>query len=185
MDEVLAVGDALFAEKCLKHLGEVAKQGRTIILVSHNLRTVEARCTRAIWIDQGRIAQEGKPSDVISAYLDLNNCSDRIYNVITAIEALPDDPCFRLKQAHILQQDRVVSSITIGQSVQIRLIYDVKSPTLGLRVSLDLRDQDDVIIFRSYFDSDGDSVLQLNPGKTRIDSYNTLLTFLLRDPILS
>jgi lipopolysaccharide transport system ATP-binding protein len=55
VDEVLAVGDAQFQAKCLGKMGEVAKTGRTILFVSHNLNAIEELCTSAIWLEKGRI----------------------------------------------------------------------------------------------------------------------------------
>jgi lipopolysaccharide transport system ATP-binding protein len=69
VDEVLAVGDAAFQKKCLGKMGDVAKEGRTILFVSHNLAAVESLCGRAIWLDDGLIAAEGHAANVVSRYL--------------------------------------------------------------------------------------------------------------------
>lgn len=55
IDEVLAVGDAAFQKKCLRKMGEVGRQGRTVIFVSHNLQAVSTLCTKALWIDGGAV----------------------------------------------------------------------------------------------------------------------------------
>src|SRR5882724_6734138 len=69
VDEVLAVGDASFQKKCLGKLGNVAKQDRTVLFVSHNLVAVETLCGRALWLEAGRICRDGQASLVISEYL--------------------------------------------------------------------------------------------------------------------
>lgn len=69
VDEVLAVGDAAFQKKCLGKMGEVAKGGRTILFVSHNMAAVQRLCSRALLIEKGRLAREGSASDVVSYYL--------------------------------------------------------------------------------------------------------------------
>jgi lipopolysaccharide transport system ATP-binding protein len=69
VDEVLAVGDIAFQRKCLGKMGEVAKDGRTIIFVSHNMAAVEGLCTAAHLISEGRIVQSGNTSEVIASYL--------------------------------------------------------------------------------------------------------------------
>ena len=56
VDEVLAVGDAAFQKKCLGKMGDVAKEGRTVLFVSHNMPSVLNLCRRAVWIDDGRVA---------------------------------------------------------------------------------------------------------------------------------
>jgi len=69
VDEVLAVGDAAFQQKCLGKMGEVAGDGRTILFVSHNLPAIENLCNEAILLDAGKICSKGVPSAVIQEYL--------------------------------------------------------------------------------------------------------------------
>jgi lipopolysaccharide transport system ATP-binding protein len=70
IDEVLAVGDAAFQKRCIGKMGEIAKGGRTVLFVSHNMVAVKTLCSRAVWIDQGRIRQSGSPFNVVTAYLE-------------------------------------------------------------------------------------------------------------------
>jgi lipopolysaccharide transport system ATP-binding protein len=67
---VLAVGDAAFQGKCLGKMDNVAKEGRTVLFVSHNMGMIQSLCDRAILLSAGKIADEGSPKDVISAYLN-------------------------------------------------------------------------------------------------------------------
>jgi lipopolysaccharide transport system ATP-binding protein len=71
VDEVLAVGDAAFQKRCLGKMTEVARAGRTVVFVSHNLPTILSLTERCIWIDAGRVAADGRPQDVITAYLQV------------------------------------------------------------------------------------------------------------------
>ena len=68
VDEVLAVGDAAFQQKCLGKVGEVTRSGRTVLLVSHQLNQVRRLCTRVVWLDGGCIRQLGPTAGVVSAY---------------------------------------------------------------------------------------------------------------------
>lgn len=70
IDEILAVGDQHFQEKCFAKLQEISKGDKTIVIVSHNLGSVEKICKRAIWINRGRIALDGKFKDVVKKYLE-------------------------------------------------------------------------------------------------------------------
>ena len=70
VDEVLAVGDAAFQDKCLRKMDNVVQHGRTILFVSHNLGVVERLCGRAILLHEGSIIAEGKPSEVIAQYAE-------------------------------------------------------------------------------------------------------------------
>lgn len=69
IDEVLSVGDVSFQKKCMRKMGSVAQEGRTIILVSHNMGAIKSLCEHALWIDKGQIQQQGNSGDVISNYL--------------------------------------------------------------------------------------------------------------------
>jgi len=68
VDEVLAVGDATFQKKCLGKMGDVAKGGRTVLFVSHQMNQIRRLCERVIWLDGGRIQQNGPTVQVVSAY---------------------------------------------------------------------------------------------------------------------
>jgi lipopolysaccharide transport system ATP-binding protein len=71
VDEVLSVGDLAFQRKCFDRMEELIKrQGRTVIIVSHNIRHIERICSRAILLEHGRVLQEGKPVDVCNRYYD-------------------------------------------------------------------------------------------------------------------
>jgi ABC-type polysaccharide/polyol phosphate transport system ATPase subunit len=70
IDEVLAVGDAAFAQKCFDRISRFRTQDKTIVLVSHDLKAVERFCDRALWIDQGRIRADGPPAEVTRGYLE-------------------------------------------------------------------------------------------------------------------
>ena len=68
VDEVLAVGDAEFQHKCLGKMKDVAGQGRTVLFVSHNLSAVSRLCHRGVWLEKGRIKQDGDVHEVLNAY---------------------------------------------------------------------------------------------------------------------
>jgi lipopolysaccharide transport system ATP-binding protein len=70
VDEVLAVGDAAFQKKCLGKMSSVARDGRTILFVSHNMPAVQALCHRALLLEGGRIVDEGTSASVVQRYLD-------------------------------------------------------------------------------------------------------------------
>lgn len=69
VDEVLAVGDAAFQEKCLRKMETAAGEGRTVVFVSHNMTSVSNLCDRGIWLDQGQIRSDGITGQVIEQYL--------------------------------------------------------------------------------------------------------------------
>lgn len=68
VDEVLAVGDLKFREKCYSRIQKFKTDGKTIIICTHSLGTVRDFCSRAIWINQGEILKDGSPKEVVDAY---------------------------------------------------------------------------------------------------------------------
>ncbi len=68
VDEVLAVGDVAFQNKCMESIYRFRRQGGTLILVSHDLNSIQTLCNRALWIDNGLAMADGAPSEVIGAY---------------------------------------------------------------------------------------------------------------------
>jgi lipopolysaccharide transport system ATP-binding protein len=77
VDEVLAVGDAAFQEKCLGKMDRVAEEGRTVLIVSHNMSTIQQLCKTCILLRNGQIYKTGDPAEVVSEYLsDANLESD-------------------------------------------------------------------------------------------------------------
>ncbi len=69
IDEILAVGDQHFQDKCFAKLQELKESDKTIVIVSHDLDNIKKLCNRAIWINEGVIASDGEPSKVIDEYL--------------------------------------------------------------------------------------------------------------------
>jgi lipopolysaccharide transport system ATP-binding protein len=70
VDEVLAVGDATFQKKCLGKMGDVARQGRTVLVVSHNMASILSLCQRAVMLKFGTVAQVGPVQEIVHAYLE-------------------------------------------------------------------------------------------------------------------
>ena len=71
IDEILAVGDQHFQEKCFKKLHELKESDKTIVIVSHDLKQVRNLCNRAIWIKEGKVELDGEPNKVIDEYLKI------------------------------------------------------------------------------------------------------------------
>ena len=69
IDEILAVGDQHFQEKCYSKLKELKKEGKTIVIVTHDMEAVKNLCDRAIWLYNGRVKMDDKASKVIDKYL--------------------------------------------------------------------------------------------------------------------
>jgi lipopolysaccharide transport system ATP-binding protein len=123
VDEVLAVGDADFQKKCLGKMGDVAREGRTVLFVSHNMPAVQALCARAILLRHGAIAFDGDTGDVLREYLGYLNAG-----VADAFGDNPDrsgDGTVRLTAGRILDdQSASVDQLVAGASATLQFEYE-------------------------------------------------------------
>lgn len=99
IDEALSVGDGSFARKSFNRIMQLKDNGRTILFCSHSLFQIESLCTRALWINQGRLMAEGDAKDVVSAYQTFLDKS-----VLTATEP-------------VAAEDQAIESVSINSSV--------------------------------------------------------------------
>jgi lipopolysaccharide transport system ATP-binding protein len=115
VDEVLAVGDMDFQKKCLGKMGDVARSGRTVLFVSHNLAAVKKLCSRAVLLDAGAIAAQGPTDEILDAYLSLNKQPDR-QSVLTST-------CGRVEMKSpywVDEYDREVEFYSYGDDYRLR-----------------------------------------------------------------
>ena len=124
VDEVLAVGDAEFQKKCLGKMGEVAKGGRTVLFVSHNMQAVTSLCNRAVLIDQGRVIGSGHPSSVIRNYLKqvitaVSSARDQIWNDPTTA---PGNDRIRLHRIRLIAESPL-QEIDLDTPISVEVEY--------------------------------------------------------------
>ncbi|WP_374686498.1 ABC transporter ATP-binding protein [Promineifilum sp.] len=144
VDEVLAVGDAAFQEKCLQTMDGVARVGRTVLLVSHNMQVIQRLCRRALLIEGGRLAASGAPAEVIETYL-------QAYTRDPLPEPLSLKDQLRLNRIQLIQDNYEVGEfIDNRKPLQIRLGYDVLTPLKNLLLGFDVFSSDGAHIYRTY-----------------------------------
>jgi len=154
VDEVLAVGDAAFQKKCLGKMGTVAKEGRTILLVSHNMTAVQSLCQRGLWLDEGQIVRSGPISTVISAYLQTTatTFSEQLW---ATLDTAPGNEKVRLQRVRVcLGNDERPEQITVQTSFMIEIDYWNLKPEARLSLSLMLYNQEGLCVFASPSVSD-------------------------------
>ncbi|MEI7672044.1 MAG: ABC transporter ATP-binding protein [Deltaproteobacteria bacterium] len=153
VDEVLAVGDAAFQEKCIGKMGKVAKAGRTVLFVSHNMAAVEALCSRALLLEVGSVAIDHDASSVINSYLSkgdfrLSECSydgnkEHVYFV----------------RSHVSQDGSIPqSTISLASAICVTLEYMVPRPSRQVQIVCHLWNARDVHVM-STADVDQNSEL--------------------------
>ena len=149
VDEVLAVGDAAFQKKCLGKMGDVAKEGRTVLFVSHNMGAITNLCRRAILIEKGRIVAEGATNEVVDRYLQtitvqvanisLDKRVDRKGNQIIKFVA------FQL----LNEENALVTQAVTGKDLKIALHYESRDdkPKKNVHVAIGIHGRHDENLF--------------------------------------
>lgn len=135
VDEVLAVGDAVFQKKCLGKMGEVGKEGRTILFVSHNLGAIEHLCGRVILLDSGKVKVDSKTHKVIAEYLNSFSPSWR-GNDLTLIRREPGLLPVIQKVEFFDRNHNRVTAVATGAPLIVHIHYKyfkrLKDPYFGL-----------------------------------------------------
>lgn len=145
VDEVLAVGDYSFQKKCLGKMSNVAKQGRTILFVSHNLLALRSLCTRAVLIEQGALVMSGSPGDVVSRYVQSNALASHKKIWTGTLDTTCQITPISIELSTI--QNGNLSQLTVDDSFQILFEYSNSIPDSVLQVSLVLYNLEGVCIF--------------------------------------
>jgi ABC-type polysaccharide/polyol phosphate transport system ATPase subunit len=128
VDEILAVGDEAFQQRCMEKFADVRRSGRTIVLVSHGLDSVRNICDRAAWLDHGDLVKEGEAHDVVTAYLesvrdDRRAREHQTDSVVTPEEAIGD---WHIREVRIVDETgRNVDVVGSGDKVTIRVELEV------------------------------------------------------------
>jgi lipopolysaccharide transport system ATP-binding protein len=152
VDEVLAVGDAAFQKKCLGKMGDVSRQGRTIIFVSHNMTALRSLCTRAVWLNEGRVAEDGPVGTVVDHYLQ-KNASARLESRWDDPATAPGDDRARLHRVRVRVQDPVEDQITVQTPLGIEFEYWNYVPGAVLNISIVLNTAEQVCVLNTFSES--------------------------------
>jgi ABC-2 type transport system ATP-binding protein/lipopolysaccharide transport system ATP-binding protein len=163
VDEVLAVGDSAFREKCMGKIAEMGQRDRTVLLVSHDLGAITRICSRAVWLEGGRIQNDGPARQIVSAYLQQGTPGQPLDVEFT------DDPSATVAVQRVTVRDvataRVLTFPERGQPFTIRMSFEVREPITDMNVAFRLVDELGVIIIDDTMrDGRADGTLPGQPG---------------------
>ena len=139
VDEVLAVGDAAFQQKCLNKMGDVVGHGRTVLFVSHNMAAVRALCQSALFIDNGKIVYRGDVGGAIERYLNLG---DGERSTPLEFEASAGRKAQILSLALVNEAGKVTSSVPHDRPFSVLLKLAVRAPIFKGQIELEILDGD-------------------------------------------
>jgi ABC-2 type transport system ATP-binding protein len=166
IDEVLAVGDASFQQKCADAFHEMKAAGKTIVLVTHDMATVESYCHRAMLISDGRIQHIGDPGEIGREYLRLNfEGGDSSAKVTSGTDDL------RLLGVWLEDPDgERKTNIESGEELHLRAEVEVLRQTPGLGVGFTLTTVDGVGVAQFGTETDESSGPLLSGQRVTLDA---------------
>jgi len=163
VDEVLAVGDALFQKKCLGKMGDVSREGRTVLFVSHNMSAISRLCPRAILLHEGKVIRDGESLKVISDHLKTNTRTTQRFTQ----PADHNIPLCLLEAEVVLEGNTTLEAMPRHKPITVRLTYKVNQEISSVHVYSNIVSAYGTVVFGT---SDAD-VDQSRFGKRKPGTY--------------
>jgi len=147
VDEVLAVGDAAFQNKCLGKMGDVAHEGRTVLLVSHNMGSIKQLCRQSIWLDRGKVVKMGPTQEIVCSYLEKEMRGAASEHRWSNDEA-PGDQTARLKSIRLCSvSGEARSEFGSDEAMYVEVVYILSTKVRSFRIGFALHSSDSTYIF--------------------------------------
>jgi lipopolysaccharide transport system ATP-binding protein len=164
VDEVLAVGDAAFQRKCLAKTADVAGEGRTVCIVSHQLGLITALCDQALLLEDGKVAAHGGPSDVVQYYI--RSLEDSSAGGRASYETDLAKPA-QLRQVSVSGPEGSSTSFDVFDVIQLEVVYDIREPLDGVVLHVLIRRNGDPLFLTYDTDTLPDLLHLREPGSYR------------------
>jgi lipopolysaccharide transport system ATP-binding protein len=149
MDEVLAVGDVGFQKKCLGKMGDVAKEGRTVLFVSHNMQAVKSLCKSVFQLEGGQLIRKGDPEAVVAGYLRTSN--EVRSEVVFPDEHAPGNDELKLTGIRVFSEDNNACGIfSSDRNLYLEIQFIANTNHSALCVGFDLVTPEGTTVLRSY-----------------------------------
>ncbi|MCZ7551701.1 MAG: ABC transporter ATP-binding protein [Anaerolineales bacterium] len=162
VDEVLAVGDAEFQKKCLGKMGDVAREGRTVLFVSHNMVSIQNLCSHSMLLNNGIIKKSGNTEEIITYYLQKFGAVSKLPSLLERTDRRGNRLLIFTKVEIFDTDNKPIDTIISGQNILFRFHYLCKQARSGAEVcvSFVVREQEYPLTNINSIDS-GQSNLEL------------------------
>jgi lipopolysaccharide transport system ATP-binding protein len=127
VDEVLAVGDIAFQKKCLGKMGEISREGRTVLFVSHNMGAVQALCDKCVLLKEGKLQKYEATHEVIESYLNIHNKKQAIVSINSTMRNRGNGHVLFQSCAIYDHNNRGKNSFLIGEDFTIEISMDIRN----------------------------------------------------------
>jgi lipopolysaccharide transport system ATP-binding protein len=164
LDEVLAVGDLRFQEKCMARIAELRSQGTSVLLASHSLDEVIEHCDTALWLQDGAVRESGEPAEVVEAYRDAMHAE----TAERTPEPAGESGSLRLQENRFGSQEATIEHVTVEAGEHLSVTFMVRAttalprPIVGVAIH---RAEDNLVCCDLNSESDGIAVPDLEPGR--------------------
>jgi lipopolysaccharide transport system ATP-binding protein len=162
VDEVLAVGDAVFQKKCLGKLGEVSKSGRTVLFVSHKMSAIDQMCNRIIWLDHGKMVLDSTDTYAATSQYLFGDQRQSLQGAITANDVPRfDTEFFTFKSLRIRDVDRATinRSVPANLEVFIEIELRIKKTHPALSIGYAIYNEAGEVVYWSVITDASDQIL--------------------------
>jgi lipopolysaccharide transport system ATP-binding protein len=149
VDEVLSVGDAAFQKKCMGKMGDVARRGRTIVFVSHNMTAVRSLCGRGYLLEQGRVVHGGPIGECIDRYLETTNPemgADVVTRDFPRPEVVAHDTTLRITRVR-LETPGNRALVHTGKSLDLEMEFEVTETVRNVVFGVGAHTRDNLRLF--------------------------------------
>ena len=169
LDEVLAVGDSAFQQKCYAYFNKLKDSGQTVVLVTHSMAAVERFCTRALLLEDGSIVKVGSSNDIAALYEDL--FIDKPNKSKTVEDKSQDNSAPVVLSTKIERNGTATSDVRFGDNFSVVVDIDTKTNIKSGNVGINIRNEKGDVVFSSDTRPHiGD--FNLSPGQTKQIRYN-------------
>jgi len=170
VDEVLAVGDVRFRDKCLAKMSEFGREGRTVVFVSHDLGSITQLCRRTIWLDHGGVQADGPSEDVVRRYV-------RGSSGEAAQADFAPDPTRRVQVLSAAVTDETGATLDpvergVPLTFAIRFVVRERLPVLDIAISI--QDRRGIRVIEEVWGADSGAVLSIEDPPREVEATITI-----------
>jgi lipopolysaccharide transport system ATP-binding protein len=173
IDEVLAVGDAAFQKKCLGKMEDVAKEGRTVLFVSHNMTAMRSLCSRGLLLKEGQIKRSGSINECVDDYLSMAGENDSCVVDTTGLPRkgidMGDNYWFRIDRVRF-ETSTGQASINAGEPLAVTLDFHTTVPIRDLVLGFAVSSADNIMLFECRSSDSVGVIKELGPGQYTVQA---------------
>jgi lipopolysaccharide transport system ATP-binding protein len=156
VDEVLAVGDLAFQQKCLNHMHGLTQTGMTIILVSHNMAAIQSSCQRVLLVNNGELIADDEPLSVIEQFRKMLETGDSAGDDRLNLAGISSEKFVSIQRFQMFDSDgNPRREFSFGESISIQIDLDAKQRIEGPMINFGLRRGDGIVVcnYNNWYDN--------------------------------